>query len=60
MVHFLDPGMVERCVLPHGTVAHAQAQARMCNMDLKYNHAYYITIQVIQDCERAVYDQNNT
>ena len=43
-------------------VASAWPQARMRNVDMTYNHVYYAVLhnQEIQECERAVYDQNDT
>ena len=34
--------MVERGVLWHAAVGHAQA--RVCSVDMKYNHVYYTTL----------------
>lgn len=61
-VNSLGPGTAGRGVLGTGTAAHAQAQARVCNMDMKYNHMYYISLhyQRIQECERAIYEQSHT
>lgn len=36
LLRFLGPGTIWRGVLWHGTVAHARAQARICNVDITY------------------------
>ena len=58
----LGHGIFGRGLLRHGTVAHGWEQARVCNVDMKYNHGYYAAwhSQEIQECERVVYDQNDT
>ena len=40
----------------------AWSQAQMRNVDMTYNHVYYVDWhnQEIQESERAVYDQNDT
>ena len=52
MAYFLGPGTVGRSVLWQGTVAHAQA--RVHNVDIKHNHAYYTALynREIQECGR--------
>ena len=56
-VHFLKPGTFGRDVHRHRMVAHSRAQAQVRNVDIKFNHAYYTTLnnQEIQE-----YDQNET
>ena len=48
-------------VLQHWMVAPAWAQTWVCNVDMKYNHAYYAALlnHEIQGCERGIYGQND-
>lgn len=52
--HSLGPGSVGRGLLRHHTIAHARAQARVRNVDMKYNHVYYTALY------NAVYEKNGT
>ena len=60
--YFTGHGTVGSCVLRHGIVAYVQAQAWVCNVEMKYDHAYCSALhnQEIQECERAIHDQNYT
>ena len=50
-------------VLKQGTLSwHALAQSEQAHEAVRYNHAYYAALnnQEIQECENAIYDQNDT